>query len=309
MKGLELSRLYYGEVFLPALREKLPSAEGHFAAGLVGEGSECFGFDDKWSQDHAFGVRLCIWMPREEGARFGADLQSLWKALPDSFRGYRRPVFTAREGRRDGIFTVDEFYQQLIGFPDAPETTAGWLAVREPALAAATNGEVYIDGAGVFSAVRRRLLSYYPEDLVRYFLAQHAAAAAQTGQYNLLRASLHGEPLAAENIRAAFSQHVIAMVFLLNKSYRPFYKWAPRAMRALPVLGGSIHEKLLNLYACGDLRTELSWVEEICADLLDEMRRQGYTSGESSYLMDHLPEILDGIRSPELKRRGIDLVF
>ena len=40
MKGLELSRRYYSEVFLPELRKCFPAAEGRFAAGLVGEGSE-----------------------------------------------------------------------------------------------------------------------------------------------------------------------------------------------------------------------------------------------------------------------------
>ncbi len=86
MKGLELSRLYYREIFLPECRKRFPSAEGHFAAGLVGAGSECFGYDDDWSQDHSFGPRLCIWLTQEDQARYGPDLSSLWHSLPEPFK-------------------------------------------------------------------------------------------------------------------------------------------------------------------------------------------------------------------------------
>ena len=309
MRGLTLSRGYYHTVFLPACRARLPQAEGHFATGLVGEGSECFGFDDEWSRDHSFGPRLCIWLTREDEARCGPELDALWRSLPETFEGYRRPADAANEGKRSGVFTVDEFYRRLLGVPDAPNEPARWLAIAEPHLAAATNGAVYCDGPGAFTAVRNRLLAHFPADVTRYYLARHAATAAQTGQYNLLRAHRHGEALAADSARARFIQSVIAMVFLLNRTYRPFYKWAPRAMRALPILGGEIHGKLLTLSGARDLRGQIALVEDICACLLEEMRLQGYTSGQSDFLMDHLPELMGRIESPEIRARGITMAF
>ena len=43
----------YGE---PMIHEKFSDYENKIAVGLVGEGSERFGFDDKYSRDHDFGA-------------------------------------------------------------------------------------------------------------------------------------------------------------------------------------------------------------------------------------------------------------
>jgi hypothetical protein len=51
MQGLELCRLFYeryGALLMDA--DALPFV----TVGLVGNGSECFGFDDEISQDHDF---------------------------------------------------------------------------------------------------------------------------------------------------------------------------------------------------------------------------------------------------------------
>lgn len=260
MKGLELSRLYYKEIFLPECRKRIPSAEGHFAAGLVGEGSECFGYDDEWSRDHSFGPRLCIWLTQEDYVRYGADLTSLWLSLPENFKGYKRPTTNINEGKRSGIFSVDEFYTRILGVPNAPNHLSQWLVIGEPYFATATNGEVFSDEPGSFTAVRGKLLAHFPKDVTRYYLAQYAALAAQTGQYNLLRAHRHGENLAVSNIKTRFTQSAMAMVFLLNKTYRPFYKWAPRAMRSLPILGGQIYGKLLRLSEDRDIKKQFFWL-------------------------------------------------
>jgi len=309
MTGLELSRRYYSEVFLPECRRRCPSAEGHFAAGLVGEGSECFGYDDDLSQDHGFGLRLCIWLTQEDYTRCGPALNALWHSLPEPFQGYTRPEADPNEGKRHGVFTVEGFYERILGIPDAPTDPCRWLAIPEPCLAAATNGEVFSDAPGRFTAVRKSFLDYFPGDIARYYMAQHAAIAAQTGQYNLLRAHRRGETLAAGNCKARFTLSAMALVFLLNKTYRPFYKWAPRAMRSLPVLGGEVHDKLLRLTETRDSKEQFSLIEDVCAGVLAEMRRQGHTSGRSDFLMDHLPEIMGRIESPQIRGRGISMVF
>ena len=64
--GLEQARAFYEEYGRPMLRDKFPDDEGRIAVGLVGRGSECFGFDDQISQDHDFEPCFCLLLPGEE---------------------------------------------------------------------------------------------------------------------------------------------------------------------------------------------------------------------------------------------------
>ena len=80
-------------------------------------------------------------------------------------------------------------------------------------------------------------------------------------------------------------------------------------MRSLPIMGGQIHSKLLKLSETQDIKKQFFLVEDVCACILAEMRQQGYTSGESDFLMDHIPEIMERIESPEIRARGVNMVF
>ena len=66
-KGLELCRQYYETFGKPMLQRMFPDIWEQLTIGLAGEGSECFGYDDAYSQDHDFGAGFCIWVPDENG--------------------------------------------------------------------------------------------------------------------------------------------------------------------------------------------------------------------------------------------------
>ena len=59
---------------------------------------------------------------------------------------------------------------------------------------------------------------------------------AQSGQYNYSRCLKHREPAAARLALDEFVRQAVSMVFLLNNSYMPYYKWAFRKLRELPLL-------------------------------------------------------------------------
>ena len=65
-KGLELSQEYYETIGRPVLEELFPAYMDKIAVGLVGEGSECFGYDDMISMDHDYGPSFCIWLTKKD---------------------------------------------------------------------------------------------------------------------------------------------------------------------------------------------------------------------------------------------------
>lgn len=93
MKGLELSKAYfdaYGRGLLNKMEEEFPVLKGQLAAGLVGRGSECLGFDDDISRDHDFGPSFCIFMPEKLYQKYGSLCQEMYRKLPGEFMGFHR---------------------------------------------------------------------------------------------------------------------------------------------------------------------------------------------------------------------------
>ncbi|MBO7292460.1 MAG: hypothetical protein J6V07_00835, partial [Clostridia bacterium] len=91
MKGLELSEAYFRTHGLPMLERDFPGLLPHLAAGLLGSGSECFGYDDDLSTDHDFEPGFCLFLPSEEvvDRRTAFLLERAYAALPAEFMGYR----------------------------------------------------------------------------------------------------------------------------------------------------------------------------------------------------------------------------
>ena len=110
MKGLELSGLYYEIYGKPMIEEKFSQYKREMAVGLVGEGSECFGFDDEYSTDHDFGPGFCIWLPRNLYMSIGEALQKAYNELPSSFMGYHS--YEKIVQRRVGVFDIESFYHK-----------------------------------------------------------------------------------------------------------------------------------------------------------------------------------------------------
>lgn len=84
------------------------------AVGLVGEGSDCFGFDDKISRDHDFGPGFCIWLTKENYEKIGEELQDEYNKLPKFYAGFQGRKETKEAGKRVGVLKFLNFIKNLL---------------------------------------------------------------------------------------------------------------------------------------------------------------------------------------------------
>ncbi|WP_423734802.1 DUF4037 domain-containing protein [Bifidobacterium felsineum] len=361
VSGLKLAREFWMQVGKPMIAHRYPQYVARIAAGLVGHGSECYGFDDQYSQDHDFGPRFCLWLSDEDYAAIGEQLQSDYEALPRDFTvdeqdavhftgnaqepsvdasaskdhaaQHFSPATPRAQGanRRDGVFRIGDFFTSITGYAEAPAQDAPheWLMLDEATLATATNGQIFQDPTGEFSAVRQGFKDM-PEDVRLSLISKRLGMIAQAGQYNLPRSLKRGDGAAAWLSINEFVQATASMVFLINKplivGYAPYYKWQFAALRKLSgsmfALLPDVCEQLetvmrLSSAACfggagfGEggkgaapaAETIADTVEHIAAEIVKELQREGLTSSNETFLEWQRPYVEEHIesRNPALR--------
>ena len=307
MKGLALSRSYYEEYGLPMLKDLFPQKLSHMAIGLVGEGSECEGFDDALSTDHDFDPGFCIWLSRADYEDFGFPLERAYAKLPKEHKGVRR-LGAAIDGRRRGVLVREDFYGRFLGKEDVPSTPKDWLYIPSYALRNATSGEVFYDGDGAFSRIRETLKQGYPLEVRKKLLAAHALAMTQSGLYNYPRLVKRGELGASQLAVFSFVRHAISTVYLLNNTYEPFYKWAFRGMRSLPLLA-DLTDTLEGLCELGNgeaaSRGKTEVIEATCLLFGNELVKCGLSEARDQDLSAHAYSVQNGIRDTALRQMHI----
>lgn len=310
MKGLELSQCFFEEIAVPLFEKDFPELLDTAAFGLVGEGSECFGFDDGLSRDHDFGAGFCIWLPRSEWETRLACAERLIERLPVLYRDYPVRMFKNLRMGRLGPLSFEAFFENFIGRFKMPSEWWEWINIPEHFLAVCTNGKIFLDKTRRFSAMRQHLLNFYPEDVRLKKIAARCAVMGQAGQYNALRSMQRDEYGAVLFSVSRFCDAAVSLAFLLNKAYMPYYKWAHHAVKALPVLGSTVYAAVEQL-----CRTALSQpqsidsvfelIETLCGEVRMELNRQGLSQSTDNWLMPHAYEIQSRISVPELKKLSV----
>lgn len=332
-KALEKCRAYYERYGKPILAQ-FPELQGHYAAGLVGEGSECFGYDDSISTDHDYFPRFFIWLDDEAYEKYGEALKEAYEKLPKQWRccfvetdtekeQNGETVMTPEAAQRCGVCRTKDFYHRLLGRESAPESIYDWVSLQETRLATATNGEVFEDCGGGFMAQRQIYLSYFPEDVRKKKIASRLRKMAQTGQYQYARCMQRGEYVAAHLALSEFIQNAGSCCFLLAGEYMPYFKWMHRKMRELPAFA-YVAEKLEKLTLVSSQRDKwdrekpekyrfslntadekVVLVEEIAELIAEELRRQELAEGHDSYLEPYAAEVESRIEDAVLRRANL----
>ena len=279
IKGMELSELYFKNVYLPVLEKNFSDLYERMAIGLAGEGSECFGYDDEISQDHDFGPSCCVWLTQEDYEKYGRKLSDVLESLPKEFMGFR-------------------------GMETYPSNLYDWRLIPETALATVTNGKVFVDNLGKFTEIRNKLSEYFPEDIRLNKIATRCMKIAQSGQYNLPRCMKRDEIVAARMAETEFIDEAVHMIYLLNRVYKPFYKWFHRRLKELPILGEETHVMIGKLVKLpfDEIYRKVEIIEKICANIITEMKKQGIIEViKSDFLLDYGPEIQKSITDEKLR--------
>jgi len=298
MEGLELCRRYFEAYGLPLLEGEFASQRHRICAGLVGRGSECFGFDDALSRDHDFAPRFYFFLTDEDEASFGFSLMRAYSRLPKAFGGIEPSAQSLSGCVMGGVQTIGDFYENYTGRRGAPTCWQDWFYTPSHYFAEATNGEIFCDPLGEFTAVREQILHGMPEDVRRKKLSAHLAAMAQSGQYNYDRCLAHGEKGAAVLALHEFVLHTAKALFLLHHAHTPYYKWMLRSLRTLPDTK-ALADRLQSLLLCPENARD--GIEEICADMVLRLREQQLSARNEAYLEPHAYAVAESIRTPAIR--------
>lgn len=306
MRAIDTAEKWYFELLAPALEAELGEVSHRIAAGVAGRGSQCFGYDDEISCDHDYGIGLSLWLTDEDDLKYGIAIhriyQKLHRELPEKFTASAR----SRHGYDEhGVDTISAFYRRHTGFPGVPETLEQWLKTPAYAFAEAVNGKIFRDDPGIFSRIRKEIKSNMPEDVRLKKLSFHTVMAAQSGQYNFPRILKHGENGAAMLALSDFVRHAAEIIFLLNRTFAPYYKWLFRAMRELPHLAGSSEPLEKMLAGNGSWENKIDLMEAVAAEIVKEMHRQELCCSTGNFLEPYAFELHSRIVDRKLRTSHI----
>lgn len=309
MKGLELSRKYYEEHGKPMLKEHFSEIEHLIAVGLVGSGSDCYGYDDGISHDHDFEPGFCLFLPDDNliDEKTFFNLERAYSKLPSEYEGYKRTRVKPVGGSRNGVFRTRDFYNKKIGSPDGELTLEQWFSLPDYALAEATNGEIFKDELGEFTDIRNKLKNL-PQDIFLKKLAGNLLIMAQSGQYNYPRILNRGETASAQLSLFEFSNAAMKVYFLLNGKYMPYYKWQFRALRDLP--NGEFVADSLEFLISTDNSTENANIKNeiinsVAEEIISILKQREITKATCNDLEKHAYSVNDFISDASLRNAHI----
>lgn len=282
-KNIDACERFYELVFKDIIENEFSDYKDRIAIGIVGEGSDCFGFDDEISQDHDYGIGLCFWLIQKDYNEIYEKLSTRYHQLVH----FKHP--------RRGVFEINAFYKMLLD--------------NEYGEYLCTNGKVFYDPLGEFSEIREKLNNYYPHELWIKKLATEIHNFSQYAQSNYPRMMARGDCITANLCISKAIESSLDLIYLLSKQYAPYYKWKKEGVKHLE-LGQNILPILEEIvmiepqisawenviYDNKVLNTKDKIVvlfETIAKIILEELKKEHLVSDEDTFLEKYVSDIVN----------------
>lgn len=321
MKGLDLCRTYYNDIIKPIINRYIDFIEDEHASALIGWGSEVLGNDDELSKDHEWGPRCIIFLTEQLKQYKDRIYEILNTEIPPTFMGYptrfvvdekymgvRSPSIDRTGDVHIEITTCEEYLNSNLGIT-VPKNDFQWLNIPENRLLELTNGEIFFDGFGELTKLRKIYSDYYPDNIWKYRLAY----AWQSLGWDIDLIGLcddRGDFLSARHCLSESISRIIKIAFLLNRKYAPSYaKWIHREFYKLPYLSKEIGPIIENCYIENDLKLVTKKLLEICNMLIEYENSlgslpklknkinyfsRGYSDTDFQYIAEQIYDTIDG---------------
>jgi hypothetical protein len=287
MPGLDLNRLFFQQIIKPLMEEHFPDIQ--YSAGILGEGSDVLRFDTPQSMDHNWGPHMRIFL-REQDFRKRDEIYEMFRhKLPYEFMGFptnftkpnedaylvtqMKPVKSGPVNPMIEFFTITSFWKHFLGFdPYQKITHKDWLTFPQQSLIEVTSGEVYYDGLNELEKMRDKF-RYYPDDIWLYMLQMQWGYIAGI-EVLMARSGDVGDELGSSVIAGQIVNHVMRLLFLMEKTYWPYPKWFGTAFTRLKCAHMFTH-RLMDVMHSKDWREReerLGIVYELLLEMHNQMK-------------------------------------
>lgn len=315
--NLELSRKFYEEHGKNMIHKLFPEYESRIAVGMVGEGSDCYGFDDVISTDHDYAIGFCMWLTKEDMDAIGSELQEAYEKL--ILEHSESDSKNTRLDIRRGVFELEEFYghkneticeQEKDVSNDSDINGVYAYCAQDYKLSQMVNGKVFRDDLGLFTEKRNELLKYYPEDLWRRKLANYLHEFSQYGQSNYARMMARQDYLTANLCISKAIESAMDIAYVLIKEYAPYYKWKRKGLEKsgkmrdilwiceelskLPCQEKAWENKTYNATSLNADDKCIVLIETLARIILDKLRELELVKGKDAFLENYIGQILEG---------------
>lgn len=285
MSFLNKAKEYYLTYGKPMIEEKFAEYIDEIAIGVVGSGSEMYGFEDEFSEDHDYSLGFMMFLTNDTYEKIGFKLLREYLSLPHKEISTKNSNTSRYMSNKFGVFEISEFYMSKIGtYGDL--SLNDFLNIPTFYFAEATSGEVFVDNLGEFTKYRNYLQNI-PRDVFFQKLGRYLVLSGQAGQYNYNRQIKRENGLSSKLCLNEYINQTLSLLYVINNRFELFYKWKVDGLNGIEILP-NVLKKVKNLLNYDYSREKVTQViEDNSTEIIKYLIENNFSTKDSLNLEDH----------------------